>query len=148
MTNKLTQKQYLILYKSSYITLFGIFSAIYNKYYDLALTDIIIFITSINYWTNPNIILNRNIDISCVNIFILYQLIRAYEAEYVIQSYICVAISLIFYRISCKLSNRHLHWQATYAHIMVHIFMNMGSIILHSGHIVPIQYNKIVLYLK
>jgi hypothetical protein len=100
MTNKLTQKHYLMLYKSSYITLLGIFSAIYNKYYDLALTDILMFITSINYWRNPNIILNRNIDISCVNIFILYQLIRAYEAEYAIQTYICATMGVIFYRIS------------------------------------------------
>jgi len=56
--------------------------AIYKNHYDLALVPGGVFLTSINYWRCPDYSWRRYLDMIYVKLALIYQIYRAYNAEY------------------------------------------------------------------
>jgi hypothetical protein len=131
-------EQYNFIWKTSFLSLFSFTYAIYKGHTDLALVAGGVFLTSINYWRKPTYSWRRKIDMVYVKTALLYQLIRAYKAEYRNQYYITIFIAICFYPISYHYYYKKQYWKSTYAHSMLHLIANISNIVLYSGMIEPI----------
>lgn len=72
---------------------------------------------------------------------IVYQLFRAYGAEYSKEYYIGAFVVIWLYPIGIILYKKRMYWTSTYVHGSLHILGNIFNIILYSGAIVPFQAN-------
>ena len=135
----LPQNHYMFIWRVSFLSFFVSMYALYNRHYDLALVPGGVFITSINYWRKPNYSWRRYVDISYVKMSLLYQLVRAYNAQYARQYYILVLIAMCFYPLGIFLYKKKLYWYSTYAHIMLHIIGNLSNTVLYSGYVCPLS---------
>ena len=130
----LPPNQYWFLWKISWFSLGSASFAIYRGYYDLALVPLGVWLTSINYWRYPDYSWRRYLDIGYVHCSLIYQLTRAYNAEYWIPYFIILSIGIICFPISIYFHKKN-SWLSTILHGMVHIFGNISNIILYSGKI-------------
>lgn len=137
------------LYRTSYFCIISWLYALYQKQYLLSFVPGTIFITSINFWSNPIIdCKNRYIDIVCVRICLCFQLYYCSNAEY-LKEYIAVTgIGIFSFIVDCYLTKKwnilnikdkkertFKMWIAAYLHSGLHIFGNIANIILYSGYI-------------
>ena len=153
----LDNPQSKFLYSSSYFSIISWLYALYKKQYILSFIPGTIFISSINYWSNPRIYCKeRYIDILCVQICLYFQLYYCLNAQYLKQYCIVTSIGIISFIASYYLSQkwdilnikdqkerRRKMWIVTYLHSGVHIFGNIANIILYSGYIKPQSSNII-----
>ena len=128
--------QCALIRKMSILSLLSATYAFYKSHYDLVLVPGGIFVTTLIYWKNPRYdSWKRIVDITYVNLGLLYQLIRAYNSEHHKLYYTIIFASLFFYPISFYYYNKKLYWYSTYAHIMLHIGANISNLVLYSGTI-------------
>lgn len=139
--------QYMYLYKISFFSLFSSLYAIYNEYYDVALVPGGVFLTSINYWRKPDYSWRRDADMIYVKFAVIYQMMRAYNAQYASMYYALLFLGISFYPLGIFFYKNNLYWHSTYAHSMIHIIANISNIILYSGYIVPMRMNPFFSYL-
>ena len=130
----LSDEQYSLLYKTSFISLFSALYALYKNHYSVAFVPGCIFLTSINYWKNPTL-RKKYIDITCVKIMITYQIIRAYKSENYYPYYTVLFIGISCYPLALYFSSKKMYWYSVYAHSMMHVIGNISHIILYSGYI-------------
>jgi hypothetical protein len=140
----LPHEQYSLILKVSYISGFTSLYAFYNNYIDIAGVNFCVFLSSINYWRKPDYSWRRTLDMTFVKIALVYELIRAYEAEYSRIYYSLLFIGICFYYIGIYCDRQKLYWYSTYSHCLLHIFGNIAKIILYSGIILAIEENKII----
>jgi hypothetical protein len=135
MDTILEEKQYILIYKISYLSLLSSLYAAYNTHYNLALCNGSIFLTSIHYWKKPDYSYRRYLDMIIVKSSVIYQYYIAYNAQYSIIYYIIFTIGLLAYSCGIFYYYKKDYWKSTYAHIILHLMGNIASIILYSGNI-------------
>jgi len=129
------QEQYKLILKLTILSLGSSCYAIYNGYYVIALCPGGVFLTSVNYWRKPINCWRRNLDVTYVHLALMYQLYKAYRAQYMKEYYILTLIGILFYKLGIYYYNKKLYWYSTYSHCMLHIMCNIANIILYSGQI-------------
>jgi hypothetical protein len=143
MTNCIfTQEQYIFFWKISFLSLISCIYAICKNHYDLALVPGGVFLTSINYWRYSDYSWRRYVDMIYVKLALIYQIYRAYNAEYCKLYYLILFITMLFYPLGIYFYKRKLYWYSVYAHSMIHILGNISNIILYSGEIALNNYHK------
>lgn len=131
-------QQSLLIYRISYLSLISSLYAIYRGHYDLALVPGSVFITSINFWSNPTYdSWWRYPDMIVVATGLTYELYRASEAENGIVYYSATSVAVCAFAVSCFMHRINRIWAATYLHMMLHLFGNIGNIALYAGYITP-----------
>lgn len=94
----ISKQQANILYRVSYLSLLSSLFAFYNGHYDLVLVPGGVFATSILFWSNPDSTSwRRYVDMMYVKISLLYQLFRAYNADYVFAHYLLMILAVSWY---------------------------------------------------
>jgi hypothetical protein len=131
-------EQYSFIWKASFFSLFSCIYAFYNNHYDLALVPGGVFLTSINYWYKPDYSWRRYVDMGVVYTSLIYQFLRAYNAEYSKIYYVSMCFAASFYPLGIYYYNKKQYWPSTYAHSMLHLIANISNVILYSGHIEPV----------
>ena len=66
-----------VLWKTSWLSLLSCVHAVLARKYDLALTTGTVFLTSINYWRNPDYSWRLGLDLNTVRIAVSYHAIKA-----------------------------------------------------------------------
>jgi len=131
-------EQYSFIWKASFFSLFSCIYAFYNNQYDLAFVPGGVFLTSINYWYKPDYSWRRYVDMGVVYTSLIYQILRAYNAEYSKMYYFTLSLAMCFYPLGVYYYNKKQYWHSTYAHSMLHLIANISNVILYSGHIEPV----------
>jgi hypothetical protein len=130
----LPRSQCDFMWYGSWFSLVSTVFALYNKHYDLALVPFGVFLTSINYWRNPVLGWSRILDISYVNLSMIYQCYRVSNAEYKIAYYSILGVALCFYPLSVFLHKKS-PWLSTLSHFQLHLLGNISNCIVYSGTI-------------
>ena len=133
----LQPEQYNFLWKTSFLSLFSSLYGIYKGHNDISYSTFAVFLSSINYWKKPNYSWRRYLDITVVNISLIYHLLRAQNSQYSKLYYSTLFTSICFYPLSKYYYNKKLYWYSTYSHSMLHLLANISNIILYSGFISP-----------
>jgi hypothetical protein len=107
--------------------------AVLRGYTDLAVVPYGVWLTSINYWRNPDYSWRRYLDIVYVQCALWYQVFRAFGSEYQTEYYILTSIGILFSPLAVVY--REDPWKTTILHAMVHVFGNLGNMVLYSGRI-------------
>jgi len=129
----LSMEQCSFIYNVSFLSLGSAIYAMYNGYYGMAFFPAGVFLTSINYWRNPDYSWRRYLDIGYVIFALLCQLYKAYWAEYGYEYCMVTFIAISFYILGIYYTKNSLHWHSTYSHCLLHIFANIANFILYSG---------------
>lgn len=125
-------KESIIIYRLSWICLFTTLFGIKNGYRKLALIPASVFLTSINHWRNPVNCWRRYIDVSNVNLCLLYLLYTSKKSKYARFFYPTMFIAMCCYPTSSYFSSKKQLRYATYAHSGTHIIGNLALLILFS----------------
>jgi hypothetical protein len=97
------------------------------------------FVTSLLHWKDPiEGSLRQQIDMLVVKLTGLYQLYRAYGAQYMKPYYLLFACGLVSYYMGCRYYEESTYHISCYCHMGVHIFVGISNIILYSGYIPPL----------
>lgn len=121
------------IYNLSYLSAITSSYALYKGHYDLAICPGCVFVTSINYWRNPDYSWRRYLDMLVVTSSLTYQIVRAYPTKYATLYYTIVCYGIGFYSIGIWFYNRGSLWWSTVSHGMLHILGNLSNIILYSN---------------
>lgn len=141
----LPYENYVVIYKVSYVSLISAVYAYYQEHYSMIPVPGGVFLTSVNYWRKPQqSSWQRKLDMAYVKLCILYNMFRAYNAEYQNKYYIILFISMLCYPISNYYYRKQRLWASTFWHCLLHIFANIANIILYSGNIDSITTNKLL----
>jgi hypothetical protein len=116
--------------------------------YDLSLLSVIVLITSLNYWRHPDYGYRRYIDIVCVQIACWWLGIRNIDAiePYRATGFVFGMITLFLFMTSLTLHRTHTE-RSTTLHSLVHVFGNIGSIIVYAGNLPAFSDSSGVKYL-
>ena len=137
-------EQSYFIWKASWLSLISCLYAIYQNYIDLALVPGGVFITSLIYWRKPDYSWRRTLDMNYVRVALLYQILRSYGAEYGMPHFLSMILAVSCFPLSWKYYNDNRLWESVYIHCLVHLFGNIGNIILYSGEIQPIYMNPVL----
>jgi hypothetical protein len=135
MDYPLQKEQTTIIYNISFLSLGSSIYAIYNGYYYMSIYPGGVFLTSINYWRNPDYSWRRYLDICYVKYALICQLYKAYRAQYGREYYTVTFLAICFYILGFYYHKKNLYWHSTYSHCMLHIIANIANVILYSGQI-------------
>ena len=129
-------EQYKMIYITSYLAVGSSIYAVYNGHYLISLCPAGIFLTSINHWRKPKLYSwQRCLDLTYVNLSLIYQLYKAYRSQYMMQYYVLTFLAISFYPLGNFYYNKKLYWHSAYAHCILHIIANIANIFLYSGQI-------------
>ena len=113
-------------------------SGLYALWMDqpLMVTSIPFLITcsSVLYWSHPTYSWRRNVDIGTVIYCALYQAYRAQYADNSFYYFIFKFLGILSYFVG-RYADRHNPYMGVVCHTGIHIFTNIGNIILYSGKI-------------
>ena len=133
-----------ILWTTSWLFLGTSVYTVYNQHYDLVIIPGGLFLTSINYWRDPHFnSWQRTVDVYYIYISFLYQVIRCYNAEYIIHFLLGLAFCLFLYKLSGLTYNRNMILLSAFLHSSLHITANLSIAGLNSGYIEPFCNNKL-----
>ena len=138
ITGYLKPSQYNIIWNLAWLSLSSSVYATYKGHYNLAFIPGGVFLTSINYWRNPEVrSWRRYLDIGYVNTALLYQLYKVYihNAQYAKEYYFFTGISIICYPIGLYYYKKKQYWKHIIFHGGLHIFANIANFILYTGYI-------------
>jgi hypothetical protein len=142
-----SKTQYTLLYYTSWLALFNGLHCLYRGYIDIACCTLAVFFTSILYWREPSSTSWRKyLDMTVSKCALLYQIFRAYNAEFATKCYSLVALATVFYICSSYCFRRGAYWKSVGFHFLVHILLNAGNILLCSGYIPSIDENAVLFY--
>jgi hypothetical protein len=139
MQNTLQLKKYSRrLFYSSSLAVISVYSAWYNKLYYAMMRSLIVLCTSMLYWNDPSDGVIRKIDIMSANGCIGYQWIYT-STELSIIPWTLYTVTVIAC-LKCYINARY-HGRkpipdfdmASRWHMLIHIFGNIGNVILYNG---------------
>lgn len=133
------EKAYFIWY-ASWLSLITAIYAIYQKHYFLVLVPLGVFLTSINYWHEPDYSWRRNLDIGYVFFALIYQSYHALYSSNCFSYFIFITMALLCFPFGWYYYNNGDLWISIYIHSGMHLFGNIANIILYSGYFI---YNNI-----
>ena len=123
-----------ILFRISFITLGAFFCAATLQVYDGMAITAAVFLCSTNHWRRPVYGLRRNIDIVNRVSCLAYQTWRCFAVGV---PYTIGFLLFTYTGVGCFFLGLHLDktnlLHGTYAHCFVHIFGNVGNVILYIG---------------
>jgi len=128
-----------ILYYTSYIYFFNAIYGLSNHIYDLASYTGLVWLTSINYWSNPTIKYNYYLDIITVRSGIIYHLFRALDATNYFYFYIIFITGLLFYIPARYFCSKEQYFISTIFHANMHIITGISLFYLYSNKIKPLS---------
>ena len=132
-----------ILWTTSWLFLGTSVYTVYNQHYDLVIIPGGLFLTSINYWRDPHFnSWQRTVDVYYIYISFSYQVIRCYNAEYIIHFLLGLAFCLFLYKLSGITYNNNMILLSALLHSSLHIIANLSIAGLNSGYIEPFCDNK------
>lgn len=138
-------EQSAFIWKASWASLY----ALKTGHYDLAIIPGGVFVTSLNYWRNPDFLSwRRHVDVSYVQLALVYQMVRAYNAEYAKLYYLTMVLGMSCYPISYHYYYKKQYWRSTYMHSCVHVISNIANVILYSGYVLPIAASPFFYFFK
>ena len=105
----LQPEQYNFLWKTSFLSLFSSLYGIYKGYNDISYSTFAVFLSSINYWKKPNYSWRRYLDITVVNISLIYHLLRAQNSQYSKLYYSTLFTGICFFPLSKYYYNKKLY---------------------------------------
>jgi hypothetical protein len=118
-----------------YTTLLFFFTAIYaiaRGYYIYALMPATVLFSSLNYWRQPTIGWRRTLDIIIVYSFVVITAIVAFGTTHELLYFTIFFSGVLCYFLSYVFYKDNDHDRATFMHGVVHIFANLGLILLYS----------------
>lgn len=138
MENKIIPEyQSRFLWYVSWLLFFTGIYALYNGHYYLAPPTFLVWATSLNYWSHPDYSWRYYMDVICVRLSLLYQILVARYMENAKEYYVILSIGIFFYGLSQYYYRiRKEMWIATVCHSLLHFFANISSIMLYTS--VPI----------
>jgi hypothetical protein len=122
-----------IIYRVSHFSILSATYALYRGHYDLALVPGGVFLTSIQYWSDPTNLTKRHIDMAYVTTALVYQIIRARGYEHASWYYGVVSLAVSMYPLSIYFQQKGNDEVSTFFHCLVHIFGNIANFVLYSG---------------
>lgn len=132
-----------ILWTTSWLFLGTSVYTVYNQHYDLVIIPGGLFLTSINYWSDPHFnSWQRTVDVYYIYISFSYQVIRCYNAEYIIHFLLGIVICCFLYKLSSITYNNNMILLSALLHSSLHIAANLSIAGLNSGYIEPFCDNK------
>ncbi len=131
MKPSLPSKYYKILWCTSWLGLISCGIALYKEFYDFAFVTFIVFLTSINYWKYPINNWRRKVDMFCVQLGILYKIIKAYYVKDNYYYYIVLSFALSFYIFALYFNKKNKLWLSTVSHSLLHFFGNISNVVLY-----------------
>lgn len=127
------------IWNIAWINLITTFYVLMTPNWNFFIIPFSVFITSLLHWSNPiHGSYYQTIDIYVVKISALYQLYRAFGAQYMYTYYCFFLCSILSYYMGCYYYVEDFYYKSCYYHIGVHIFANISNIYLYSGYIPPI----------
>ena len=135
----LYKEQCRFICKASCLSLISLFYAIHREYYGMTIVPGGVFLTSINYWRNPDYSWRRTVDIFYVKTSLFFNIFVAYHTDRFYAYLSIISISILFYLIGIEYYKRKMYWRSTYCHSMLHVIANIANIVLYSGNIPNIQ---------
>ena len=129
----LAPAQYGLLWKTSWLTSASALYSIHKKKYIDAMLLSSIFFTSLNFWRYPTISWRRTMDMSMVNIGILYQIHSAFSSKNRNGYMLLIGTGISSYYIGCQHYTKGNHWTYVYHHAGLHLFGNIASFYLYSS---------------
>ncbi len=127
-----------LLKKTNFLAAVSGSIALYRGYYDLAFVCYGGALVGYLYWSNPTQSWRRMLDIGFIQFALWWHFYRSFGAEnffvYVLLTSIgaaCFTLGWIFFKLEET-------WAGTISHSLVHVFANLGLIILYMGRIEPV----------
>jgi hypothetical protein len=113
------------MFMTSFFFLLLAINAFIYEFYALCIIDIIMFITSINYWRDPIRGFRRNLDIFTVSMLMIVHAYHAYGMNFVtlIKMGLVGILVAILYSLGLYLENSH---HASIMHSLMHIVVFTG----------------------
>ena len=135
------------IYGISYLSALSALYALYRKYYALAVVPGGVFLTSVLFWRDPRRdCWARYADVLYVQFAFFFQLYRARNAQYLKAYLAAMALALCSFGGGVYLTWRwdilnlvdaaersRKMWAVTLLHSGVHVFGNLGNMVLYSG---------------
>jgi hypothetical protein len=136
------------LWWSSWIHAPALLVALSLQVYDLALLAGIVLFTSLNYWRHPDYGCRRYIDIVSVQVAIWWLGFRNMDAlePNRTMGFFFAIITTFTFMLSVRLYSTHIE-SSTTLHSLVHLFGNVGSIVVYMGHLPPFYDASVVRYI-
>ena len=132
-----------ILWSTAWLFLGSSVYTVYNRHYDLVIVPGGLFLTSINYWRDPHFnSWQRTLDVNYIYFSFTYQIMRCYNAQYVLHCLLGLAFCCFLYKLSLMTFNAKMFFISTLLHSSLHIFANLSILRLNSGYIEPFCDNK------
>lgn len=131
-----TLDQARIIQNLSWLALFGAIIAAYKNYYAMSILSLIVWGTSLLYWSNPTYGIRRNIDIFFVMCALGLHLWNAFYSTHKIPYYILTTIGVAFYSVGAYYQRHNLAWAACFFHGGVHVLAHISNLILYFGVII------------
>jgi len=138
----LPPSQHFVIWRLAWTSLPSFVYGLYRGHTDLSIVPLGIFITSMIYWSHP--VRNswrRYTDMSVVFTGLIYQGIRARNAENCTYYYVVVSVAVICYPLSNYVATKYPNlcigtiWVSTLLHGLIHVLGNISNVILYSGKI-------------
>ena len=135
MDTIIPKDQFMMIYWASYCSLGSSLYAIYRSHYHLCIVPASVFLSSIHYWKKPDYSYRRYLDMAVVQTALAYQVWNVWEAENFLWYMMMTSIGSGWFLYGVYNYSIGNTWRSTYAHILLHIFANIGNIILYSGRV-------------
>ena len=136
-----------ILFRTAWIYFIASVYGLHKQKYDLAIYTGIVWLTSLNYWNNPNSQFNCYLDMLVVKTGILYHLIRAPDSPNYMTFYSIFNTGLL-----CYIPSRYFFKKniviATISHAGLHLITGAGLIYLYSTKVKPLSTSYLLKYVK
>jgi hypothetical protein len=124
-------------------SVYGLYNYIHHnmEYYDVLLTNTLLFMSSFNYWRKPTYGFRRKIDMILSAVNFIYNSYAISHCNYSWICYICMKFIVIFYALSWFYHNKNQKALGTFCHCLVHISANIAHAFIFSGIIsAPLLY--------
>ena len=132
-----------ILWSTSWLFLGTSVYTLYNKHYDLVIVPGGLFLTSINYWWDPHFnSWQRTVDVKYIYFSFAYQIMRCYNAQYILYFLLGLAFCCFLYKLSGIAFNYKMFLLSALLHSSLHICANLSIAGINSGYIDPFCDNK------
>jgi hypothetical protein len=126
-------QQSALIWRLSWLSLFSGLYAFSRGHYDLCFVPLGVWITSLLFWSKPDLSWRRILDIVYVQVSLWYQIWRATSAQYAFEFYTFTIIGMLCFLFS--LTQKKSAWTSALLHAFVHILGNTGNVILYSGRV-------------
>ena len=131
----LPKDQANILFVLSFLILFTAIYAFSKKSYDVFVFCVLVFLTSINHWRDPQFGFRRNVDMFVVNLGFIYLFLRAIILGIdSILFWTCFALVAICFAATWHLYHQGHIWMSTLVHCVLH-FCGNYTVILYCGFV-------------